>query len=152
MIGKRCRHSRLQHDFALGRHKNPRPAGTSCTPDLSCESSEMGQVRARSLSEFEYLYAYSPYHRVAEGTVYPAVLFSVFDADARVPPWHARKTCAALQFATASDRPVLYRREEHVGHAARSQTRAIELDVDAASFQAANLGLELSSHPPEQAP
>ena len=102
--------------------------------------------------EFEYLYAYSPYHRVAEGTAYPAVLFSVFDADARVPPWHARKTCAALQFATASDRPVLYRREEHVGHAARSQTRAIELDVDATCFQAANLGLELSSLPPEQAP
>ncbi len=103
-------------------------------------------------SEFEYLYAYSPYHRVPDGTAYPAVLFSVFDADARVPPWHARKTCAALQFATASDRPVLYRREEQVGHAARSLSRAIELSVDILSFQAANLGLDLSPLPPEQAP
>ena len=35
--------------------------------------------------EFEYLYAYFPYHRMAEGTAYPAVLFTVFDADVRVP-------------------------------------------------------------------
>ena len=36
---------------------------------------------------------------------YPAMLFTVFDGDTRVDPLHARKLCAALQHATASDRP-----------------------------------------------
>ena len=45
-----------------------------------------------------------PYHKVVEGTAYPAVLFTVFDSDTRVDPLHARKMCAALQ-AAISDRP-----------------------------------------------
>ena len=68
--------------------------------------------------------AYSPYHHVAEGMAYPAVLFTVFDGDTRVDPLHARKMCAALQHATASDRPVLLRREKDVGHGARALSRS----------------------------
>ena len=71
-------------------------------------------------AELGWLIGYSPYHRVAEGTAYPAVLFTVFDSDTRVDPLHARKMCAALQAATSSDRPVLFRRERHAGHGARS--------------------------------
>jgi prolyl oligopeptidase len=91
--------------------------------------------------EFEYLYAYSPYHRVRDGVDYPAVLFGVFESDIRVPPWHARKMCAALQHATRSDRPILFRSEDQVGHAGRSVTRSIDLTADTLSFHASMLGL-----------
>ncbi len=51
-------------------------------------------------TEFGWLLSYSPYHRVEPGAAYPAVLFTVFDNDTRVDPLHARKLCAALQWAT----------------------------------------------------
>jgi prolyl oligopeptidase len=79
-------------------------------------------------------------------TAYPAVLFTVFDGDTRVDPLHARKLCAALQWATTSDpsrRPVLLRRERNVGHGARSVTRMIDLAADTLSFFAGQLDLTL---------
>jgi prolyl oligopeptidase len=99
--------------------------------------------RADDPAEFGWLYAYSPYHHVTRGTRYPAVLFSVFESDTRVDPLHARKLCAALQWATASPRPVILRREVRVGHGARSVSRTVDLSVDTLSFLAAQLGLEL---------
>ena len=39
--------------------------------------------------QFPFLYAYSPYQKVALGTRYPAVLLSTGDADTRVPPLQA---------------------------------------------------------------
>ncbi|WP_406286648.1 prolyl oligopeptidase family protein [Embleya sp. NBC_00896] len=93
--------------------------------------------------ELDWLLGYSPYHRVRAGVDYPAVLFTVFDGDSRVDPLHARKMCAALQHASAGDRPVLLRAEAEVGHAARSVTRTIELNVDTLSFLAARTGLDL---------
>ncbi|HET7489860.1 MAG TPA: prolyl oligopeptidase family serine peptidase [Acidimicrobiales bacterium] len=96
--------------------------------------------------EAGWLLSYSPYHHVVPGVRYPAVLFTVFDADTRVDPLHARKMCAALQHATAApprERPVLLRREQKVGHAARSVGRSMELGVDTAAFLAAQLGLAL---------
>ena len=71
------------------------------------------------------------------------MLFTVFDSDSRVDPMHARKLCAALQWATSSDRPVLLRREADVGHAGRSVTRSVELSVDSLAFAAARTGLVL---------
>jgi prolyl oligopeptidase len=96
-------------------------------------------------TEFGWLLAYSPYHRVVEGAPYPAVLFTVFESDTRVDPLHARKMCAALQWATTSDRPILIRRERKVGHGARSLTREVDLSVDRMAFFAALLGLRISS-------
>jgi prolyl oligopeptidase len=102
---------------------------------------------ADDAEELGWLLAYSPYHHVhrqEQGTVYPAVLFTVFDSDTRVDPLHARKMCAALQHATAGDpatRPVLLRRETDVGHGARSVTRVVALGVDQLSFLAAHTGL-----------
>jgi prolyl oligopeptidase len=49
--------------------------------------------------ELGWLLSYSPYHRVAAGTAYPSVLFTVFTNDTRVHPMHAYKMCAALQHA-----------------------------------------------------
>ena len=94
--------------------------------------------------ELGWLLSYSPYHHVEKGAAYPAVLFTVFDRDSRVDPLHARKLCAALQWATSSGAPVLLRREADVGHGARSITRTIELSADAIAFQAERLGLLLS--------
>ena len=102
--------------------------------------------RADDPVELAWLLSYSPYHKVVAGTRYPAVLFTVFDRDTRVDPLHARKLCAALQWATsapAAERPVLYRREVDVGHGARSVSRTVELSVDTASFLAHHLGLPL---------
>ena len=88
-------------------------------------------------TEFGWLLSYSPYHRVVEGTPYPAVLFTVFDNDTRVDPLHARKLCAALQWATnrpPSGAPILLRREENVGHGGRSVSRTVGLGADILSF------------------
>jgi prolyl oligopeptidase len=69
-------------------------------------------------TQFEFLSAYSPYHRVRSGTAYPAVLLTTAESDTRVAPLHARKFAAALAWATASDRPILLRTELHAGHGA----------------------------------
>jgi len=68
--------------------------------------------------EFAWLWGYSPYHRVADGTCYPATLVLTGEEDSRVDPAHARKFAAALQRATACDdrRPVLVRVEARAGH------------------------------------
>ena len=94
--------------------------------------------------ELGWLLSYSPYHRVVEGTAYPAVLFTVFDGDTRVDPLHARKLCAALQHATTSGHPVLLRREPDVGHGARSLSRSADLLRDTLAFAAAETGLDLA--------
>lgn len=90
-----------------------------------------------------WLLSYSPYHRVEPETAYPAVLFTVFDGDSRVDPLHGRKLCAALQWATTSDAPVLLRAESDVGHGARAVSRTVGLSVDTLSFLARRTGLEL---------
>ena len=102
--------------------------------------------RADDPTELGWLLGYSPYHRVVDGTPYPAVLFTVFEGDTRVDPLHARKLCALLQAATSSpaeERPVLIRREKDVGHGARAVSRTIELTVDTLSFLASQVGLAL---------
>ncbi len=68
--------------------------------------------------DFAWLYAYSPYHHVVDGTEYPAVLLTTAAQDSRVDPSHARKMAARLQEATASgpDRPILLREEARAGH------------------------------------
>ncbi|BEP15092.1 prolyl oligopeptidase family serine peptidase [Acidothermaceae bacterium B102] len=115
------------------------------------EGSGLGQLwsdeygTASDPAELAWLLGYSPYHRVVEGTAYPAVLFTIFDSDSRVDPMHARKLCAALQWATSSDRPILLRREADVGHAGRSVSRSVELSVDSLSFAAARTGLVLGT-------
>jgi prolyl oligopeptidase len=68
--------------------------------------------------EFAWLWAYSPYHRVVEGTCYPATLVLTGEEDSRVDPAHARKFAAALQWTTGCGdrRPVLVRVEARAGH------------------------------------
>jgi prolyl oligopeptidase len=94
--------------------------------------------------ELGWLLSYSPYHHVREGVRYPAVMFAVFDGDTRVDPMHARKMCAALQYATSAwlpDRPILLRRESQVGHGARAVSRSVGLSADTLAFLAFHTGL-----------
>ena len=96
--------------------------------------------------ELDWLLSYSPYHHVADGVRYPAVLFTVFDGDTRVDPLHARKMCASLQDATAAalaDRPVLLRREGDVGHGARAMSKTLALAAEILAFAGAGTGLQL---------
>ena len=99
---------------------------------------------ARDPEEFEWLLASSPYHHVRQGAAYPAILFTVFEGDARVDPMHARKLAAALQHATSAspeDRPILLRREFGVGHTTRAVSRSVPLWLDQLGFFARQLGL-----------
>jgi prolyl oligopeptidase len=94
--------------------------------------------------ELGWLLGYSPYHHVRPGTWYPATVFTVFDNDTRVDPVHARKMCAAMQYATSArwpDRPVLLRREAEVGHGARGVSRSVALSADTLAFLAFHTGL-----------
>ncbi len=102
--------------------------------------------------ELEWLLAYSPYHRVAAGTGYPSVLFTVFTNDTRVHPMHAYKMCAALQAVSPSpegglpgtphrDRVVLLRAEGQVGHGARAVSLSAALSGETLAFVARETGL-----------
>jgi prolyl oligopeptidase len=96
---------------------------------------------ASSATELPWLLGYSPYHRVADGVAYPAVLFTVFTNDTRVHPLHAYKMCAALQHATSSSRPVLLRAEGQVGHGQRAVSLSAALAGDCLAFAAKETGL-----------
>jgi prolyl oligopeptidase len=91
--------------------------------------------------EFAWLHAYSPYHRVVEGTDYPATMFAIFDNDTRTDPMHGRKMGAAVQHATSGTRPILVRTEGDVGHGARSLDKSVEESADTLSFFAHWTGL-----------
>jgi prolyl oligopeptidase len=93
--------------------------------------------------QFRRLLAGSPYHSVSKRADYPATLFAVFDGDSRVPPLHARKMCAALQWATGGGRPILLRAETSAGHGDRSVSRSLELTADLLAFLATHTGLRL---------
>ncbi len=67
-------------------------------------------------AEFEWLYAYSPYHHVVDGTLYPAVFLMTADSDTRVHPMHALKMTARLQAATSSNALILLRFDRKSGH------------------------------------
>ena len=96
---------------------------------------------AQDPEQLGWLLGYSPYHRVVDGTAYPAVLFTVFTSDTRVDPLHAYKMCAAMQHATSSGRPVLLRAEGEVGHGARAVSRTTLLAADTLAFAAEHTGL-----------
>lgn len=94
-------------------------------------------------AQFAHLLSYSPYHQVREGAPYPAVLLAVFEGDTRVDPAHARKMCAALQWAATGHAPVVLRTERGVGHGARASSRSARLYADVMAFFAHHLGLRL---------
>jgi prolyl oligopeptidase len=71
---------------------------------------------AEDADDFRALFAYSPYHRVRDGTAYPATLIVSGDADQNCNPLHARKMAARLQAASSSGHPVLLDYSAFRGH------------------------------------
>ncbi|MFK7987891.1 MAG: prolyl oligopeptidase family protein [Sandaracinaceae bacterium] len=63
---------------------------------------------AEDAEQFGWLHAYSPYHRVTEGTAYPATLITTADHDTRVHWAHSTKFTARLQEATGAPDPSIY--------------------------------------------
>ena len=87
---------------------------TELSPNGEFNITEFGTVKIRE--QFEAMHAYSPYHRVQQGTKYPATLFHAGANDPRVEPWQSRKMTAALQHAQAGDAPILLRTDDSAGH------------------------------------
>jgi prolyl oligopeptidase len=85
--------------------------------------------------QFEYLYQYSPLHRVRDGVAYPPILITTADTDDRVSPGMAKKFAARLQAADGDDTPVLIRVETKAGHGAgKPVSKMIEEDADIFAF------------------
>jgi len=94
--------------------------------------------------DFASLIAYSPYHRVQDGTSYPAVLLISGDADTRCNPLHARKMAARLQAATTSAHPILLDYRPRWGHVpAQSLTERISALTDRLSFICHEIGVQI---------
>ena len=97
-------------------------------------------------AQFDWLYAYSPYHHVKAGTVYPSILFMTADSDTRVDPMHARKMAALMQAQAGNgpDRPILLRLDSKAGHGAGKPIgKLLEDDTDLWSFVFWQLGIRI---------
>jgi prolyl oligopeptidase len=101
---------------------------------------------AEDAKQFEWLYAYSPYHHVKPGEEYPAILFMTGDTDTRVDPMHAKKMAALMQAeaknGASKERPILLRIETKAGHGqGKPVTKQIEESTDIYSFLFWQLGV-----------
>lgn len=102
-------------------------------PNGAFNSTEYGTVADKQ--QFEAMYAYSPYHRLKDGTNYPPMLMQVGATDMRVAPWHSRKMVARLQAASASGAPALLTTRFDAGHGMGSSvTQQIDQNLDAYAF------------------
>jgi prolyl oligopeptidase len=98
--------------------------------------------------EFKFLYAYSPYQKVAQGVRYPAVFLTTGDEDTRVPPLQARKMTARLQASTASDRPIVLLYDKKSGHAGgRPDSKTLDDASLEFAFLAWQLGIATEATP-----
>lgn len=116
------------HEFTVGH---------GWIPEYGCADS--------SKAEFDYLYAYSPYHNITSGTAYPATMVTTADHDDRVVPAHSFKFAARLQEYHNGEVPVLIRIEKDAGHGAGKPTsKVIEEISDMWAFIFANMGVTVN--------
>ena len=109
------------------------------SPNGAFNIPEFGTVKDEK--QFQALHAYSPYHRVKDGTKYPAVLFLTGANDPRVDPMHSRKMTARLQAANPEGM-VLLRTSASSGHGiGTGLSERIEQAVDVNAFLFAQLGV-----------
>jgi len=102
---------------------------------------------AEDAKQFDWLYAYSPYHHVKLGQEYPAILFMTGDTDTRVDPMHAKKMAALMQAeaknGASPDKPILLRIETKAGHGqGKPVAKQIEESTDMYSFLFWQLGIK----------
>jgi prolyl oligopeptidase len=120
------------------------------SPNGAFNVPEYGTVKDES--QFRALYAYSPYHRVKDGTAYPAVLMLTGANDPRVDPMQSRKMTARLQAANPSGRPVLLRTSGTTGHGGGTPlTESIAQEVDVWAFLFHQLGVPVTPAPDKPA-
>jgi prolyl oligopeptidase len=112
-------------------------------PNGAFNVTEFGTVE--DPEQFEALYAYSPYHRVVDGTPYPAVLLTAGEFDPRVHAYHAKKMAARLQAATSSQDPILLRIESGGHGIGQSLGQLVAIETDVIAFVCGRLGVEWSS-------
>ncbi|MEW5995256.1 MAG: prolyl oligopeptidase family serine peptidase, partial [Candidatus Zixiibacteriota bacterium] len=94
--------------------------------------------------QFDYLYAYSPYHNVKQNGEYPSVLFITGDSDTRVDPCHARKMTALLQASSGSTNSILIRYDRKAGHSGgRPKSRIIRDSAEELGFLFWQLGIPI---------
>ena len=97
--------------------------------------------------QFDWLYAYSPYHHVKPDQEYPAILFMTGDTDTRVDPMHAKKMAALMQAeaknGSSKERPILLRIDTKAGHGqGKPVAKQIEERTDMYSFLFWQLGIK----------
>jgi prolyl oligopeptidase len=94
--------------------------------------------------DFAALYRYSPYHRVREGTAYPAIMFVSGDSDQNCNSLHARKMTARLQASNTSERPIVLDYSPQRGHSpVLPLSTRIEALTDRMAFLCDQLGLTI---------
>jgi prolyl oligopeptidase len=112
-------------------------------PNGAFNVTEFGTVKDKA--QFDALYAYSPLHRVKDGTDYPAVLMMTGDHDGRVNPAHSRKMIARLQAADPGGQPILLRTSGASGHGiGTALSERVEEFTDEYSFLLHELGVPLA--------
>jgi prolyl oligopeptidase len=115
-------------------------------PNGAFNVTEFGTVKDKA--QFEALYAYSPLHKVKDGTDYPAVLMMTGDNDGRVNPAHSRKMIARLQAADRGGEPILLRTSGASGHGiGTALSERVEEYTDEYSFLLHELGVPLAPAP-----
>ncbi|HEY1949625.1 MAG TPA: prolyl oligopeptidase family serine peptidase [Bryobacteraceae bacterium] len=110
------------------------------SPNGVFNTTEFGTVK--ELDQFKALFAYSPYHHVADGKTYPAAIFLTGDNDPRVDPANSRKMVARLQAVGRSKGPILLRTSGNAGHGIGSSlSESLAQQADAYSFLFEQLGI-----------
>ncbi len=94
--------------------------GPPNVPEFGSVSTEEG---------FKGLLIVDSYHKVQDGTSYPAVLLTAGLNDPRVVLWQATKMTARLQEATSGDKPILLRVEAQGGHGMGSTKQQLEAEL-----------------------
>jgi len=102
---------------------------------------EYGTVK--DAEDFHALYAYSPYHRIANDVNYPATLFVTGDKDSVCDAAHTRKMAARLQERSTQSNPILVDYSLNRGH---TPVLPLSVRVDALTHRIAFLcrGLNIS--------
>jgi prolyl oligopeptidase len=113
--------------------------------DAAKAKSEFGTVT--DIEDFHALYAYSPYHRVADEVNYPATLFVSGDKDTVCDPAHTRKMAARLQGRSAQSNPILVDYSPNRGHTA---VLPLSVRIDALTRRIAFLCHQLKISIPEE--
>ena len=99
--------------------------------------------------DFHRLLSYSPYHNIASGRDYPAIMVTTADTDDRVVPGHSFKYAAALQAADLGTKPRLIRIETRAGHGSGKPTdKLIDEFADSYAFVARFTGLKIGKPAP----